>query len=251
VVQLQQEIERLQGQNRELHKLRAEVAALRPMVKEIEALRLEHQRLIESMAQQQAAVTVQPVEPEPMDERSQSIACINNLKQIGLSARIWANDNFDILPPDLISMSNELSTPLVLHCPADPSRPRIPDWPHFQDSYSSYEYLNPGGSDVEPMVVLARCRIHGHFALSDGSVLDGPGFSSSGRRFLTRNGRLEVEAAPAGPPEAPSQEYYERLMMKRYGLIPGRTADPPADAEQEDAQPSESFRQRYGLPPQE
>jgi len=208
ILNLQQEIERLRGQNRELHQLRAEVAALRPMVQEIEALRLEQQRLIESMAHHQAAATVQLIEPEPMDERSQSIACINNLKQIGLAARVWATDNSDLLPPDLLSMSNELSTPLVLHCPADQSRPRIENWGQFLDSYSSYEYLNPGGSDIEPMVLLARCRIHGHFALSDGSVLDGPGFSSGDRRLLNRNGRLEVEAVSSEAQEAPSQEYY-------------------------------------------
>jgi hypothetical protein len=233
VSQLEQEIDRLRQQNRELHQLRAEVAALRPMIKELEALRQEHQELLESYAQQQTAAAIPSIEEnEPMDERTQSIACINNLKQIGLAARVWAIDNQDILPPDLISMSNELSSPVVLHCPADQSRPRIPDWTQFHESYSSYEFLNPGGSDVEPMILLARCRIHGHFALSDGSVLDGPGFSASGRRLFNRNGRLEVEPARSEPPEAPSPEYYERLMMERYGIIPTAPSNPPLDAEQ-------------------
>jgi hypothetical protein len=226
VVLLQQEIERLRGQNRELHKLRAEVALLRPVIREMEALRQEHQRLLESMAQPQAAATIQPdVQAEPMDARAQSIACINNLKQIGLAALIWANDNHHILPPGFLAMTAELSTPMVLHCPADDGRPRVSDWGQFHPAQSSYEYLNPSGEDTEPMVVLARCRIHGHLALGDGSVLDGQIFASGERRLINRNGRLEVEAAPSERPEAPSPEYYDRLMMERYGIIPTRPPD--------------------------
>jgi prepilin-type N-terminal cleavage/methylation domain-containing protein/prepilin-type processing-associated H-X9-DG protein len=67
------------------------------------------------------------------------IACINNLKQIGLSYRLWAGDNNDKYPMELsvtnggtlgladgrnawinfFVMSNQLSTPKILHCPAD------------------------------------------------------------------------------------------------------------------------------------
>jgi hypothetical protein len=253
ILNLQQEIERLRGQNRELHQLRAEVAALRPIVKEMETLRQEHQQLLEAFAQQQAEAATPPIthsQSEPWEEKSQSIACINNLKQIGLAARIWANDYNGVFPPGFLAMTPELTTPSVLHCPADHGRPKVSDWDQFHPSQSSYEYLNPGGDETWPMMVLARCRIHGHLVLSDGSVLDGQVVFSGERRLTSRNGRLEIEAVSTEPPQPPSQEYYERLMMERYGIIPGRPADPPPDEENE-PQPSERFLQRYGLPPPE
>jgi len=71
--------------------------------------------------------------------RHHGFSCINNLKQIGLAYRIWAGDNNDKYPmevsvanggtmelmntPDAWKtfqvMSNELSTPKVIYCPAD------------------------------------------------------------------------------------------------------------------------------------
>jgi type II secretory pathway pseudopilin PulG len=71
--------------------------------------------------------------------RSSKIACTNNLKQTGLAFRIWAGDNNDKFPMEISVtnggamewmettnawiafqvMSNELSTPKVLLCPAD------------------------------------------------------------------------------------------------------------------------------------
>ena len=36
--------------------------------------------------------------------KAQSISCVNNLKQLGLAARIYANDHNDVYPPDIPSM---------------------------------------------------------------------------------------------------------------------------------------------------
>src|SRR5260221_385104 len=78
------------------------------------------------------------------------INCINNLKQIGLSYRIWAGDNGDKYPMEvsvtnggsmeLVAtgnvvacfqvMSNELSTPKLLICPEDTSR-------HYATNFST------------------------------------------------------------------------------------------------------------------
>ncbi len=72
----------------------------------------------------------------------QRINCVNNLKQIGLSSRIWSGDNNDKYPFEttvtnggtmefnngrnawinFFVMSNELSTPKVLICPQDTKR---------------------------------------------------------------------------------------------------------------------------------
>jgi len=79
--------------------------------------------------------------------KAQKIACTNNLKQVGLSFRIWANDNGDVFPMgvstnqggsqeyrrnaaaiadstyyNFLVMSNELSTPKVVICPSDSGR---------------------------------------------------------------------------------------------------------------------------------
>ena len=69
----------------------------------------------------------------------QKIRCVNNLKQIGLAARIFAEDNnerfpmevpvkeggskefvqFGLAVPHFLVVSNELSTPKLLVCPRD------------------------------------------------------------------------------------------------------------------------------------
>lgn len=74
--------------------------------------------------------------------KSSRINCVNNLKQVGLGFRIWEGDNGDKFPMQVsvtnggamelavrgdVSaifrvMSNELSTPKVLVCPADTKR---------------------------------------------------------------------------------------------------------------------------------
>ena len=75
--------------------------------------------------------------------RSSRIYCVNNLKQLGLSYRIWADDHGDTYPagvsatnggameaiqsgnviPTFQVMSNELSTPKILVCNGDPDGP--------------------------------------------------------------------------------------------------------------------------------
>ena len=72
--------------------------------------------------------------------KAQKISCVNNLKQVGLSVRIWSGDNNDRYPMAVPSefvghgtatsaklnpamvfmvMSNELSTPKIVYCPSD------------------------------------------------------------------------------------------------------------------------------------
>ena len=72
-------------------------------------------------------------------KKAQRIQCASNLKQIGLSFRLWEGDNGDKYPMSVsvtnggtmelaagtnawfsfLVMSNQLSTPKVLHCPSD------------------------------------------------------------------------------------------------------------------------------------
>ena len=69
--------------------------------------------------------------------KAQRINCINNLKQVTLSFKMWAGDNSDKYPMQayglttagdatlcglagiFMNMTNELSTPKILYCPAD------------------------------------------------------------------------------------------------------------------------------------
>jgi hypothetical protein len=161
---------------------------------------------------------------EDMRAKALSIRCVNNLKQIGLAARIWANDNSDILPPNWLSMSNELSTPKILICPADSARAAAIDWVSFSAANVSYEYLNPNGSEEEPQVVLARCPIHNHVCLSDGSVQQ-----LGKNRRITRNpndGKYYV-IDPTQPPANQGANFkLNEEMLRRYGLIPTNAAAP-------------------------
>lgn len=113
---------------------------------------------------------ISPEELQELKKEAQSIQCVSNLKQVSLAALVWANDHNHVFPPDFISMKDELDTPKVLFCPADPAAIRVTDWLQLNPSSVSYRFLNPNGTDAEPNKPLATCPIHGHVGLSDGSV---------------------------------------------------------------------------------
>jgi prepilin-type N-terminal cleavage/methylation domain-containing protein len=71
--------------------------------------------------------------------RAQRSACLNNQKQIGFSLIMWADDHCERFPSTVdvseggsktlletwqhfITMTNELVTPRILHCPSDPAK---------------------------------------------------------------------------------------------------------------------------------
>ena len=108
--------------------------------------------------------------------KAQSISCVNNLKQLGLAARIYATDNHDTFPPDLLAMKDALGTPKILICPNDPNHAVAATltWDNFIPSQSSYEYVTHGLTESTAGLeqkVLFRCRIHGHVCMGDGSVV--------------------------------------------------------------------------------
>jgi len=168
------QLEQLRKDNAELEQLRAEIGKLREQAQELAQLRAENTRLV---AQQNAAVAGAAQEEDPFGAakaKADSTACINNLKQIGLGARIWANDNHDILPRDFLTMSNELNTPKILVCPGDEGRTRANTWDQFGPANVTYQFLAPGLPEtVPPTTIMTRCPIHGHVGLIDGSVQGG------------------------------------------------------------------------------
>lgn len=86
------------------------------------------------------------------------IYCINNLKQVGLGIRVWAADHGNRLPNqvstneggameillagNLVStfrnLSNELSTPTILHCPSDADVRPATAFPNLEETNLSY-----------------------------------------------------------------------------------------------------------------
>ncbi len=103
------------------------------------------------------------------DRRARAVAlrihCVGNFKGIGLSFRIWANDNNDLYPMNIGSedptlreaavtggmfrifqvMSNGLSVPQTINCPAD-TRASAVGWHSLSNSNISYFI----GLDAEP-----------------------------------------------------------------------------------------------------
>lgn len=136
-------------------------------------------------------------------DRSQSIKCVNNMKNIGLAFRIWATDHNDAFPFHISTaqggvletnlaggkpvqltsarvfrvLANELSTPKILVCPADSGKEAAPDFDSLEEDNVSYQLeIGPEVRESNPEQVLATCPIHGHVVLCDGSVQQGRGW---------------------------------------------------------------------------
>jgi hypothetical protein len=107
------------------------------------------------------------------------LQCANNLKQTGLAFRVWAADHGDKFPmeicetnegslefltgPDLFQhfkvVFNELSTPVVLVCPADKARKRATNFTFFNNSNLSY-FIGLNFSHSDPETILSGdCNI--------------------------------------------------------------------------------------------
>ncbi len=104
--------------------------------------------------------------------KAQSISCINNLKQIGLAARIYANDNKGAFPADFEAMKNELNSPKILCCPGDGSKTRAESWAGLGPNNVTYLWMGAGLNQekLNPTQVIARCPIHENTAHADGSA---------------------------------------------------------------------------------
>jgi hypothetical protein len=179
--------------------------------------------------------------PSPRQQPSTRINCVNNLKQVGLAFRIWAGDNNDKYPMsvsvtnggamELIAdgdvagcfqaMSNELSTPKILICPADTGRVSAVNFrKNFDNSHISY-FINPDAKLSYPPQIMSgddnlavddtpvtsgvamipykdvswtvdRHVSAGNILNADGSVME---VSSAG---LQKAAKLSIQGTPAG-----------------------------------------------------
>lgn len=106
-------------------------------------------------------------------ERARRMACVNNLKQIGLAVRVWDEDQGAKFPWQVAStnggtkesisglnawrhfqeLSNQLSTPRILVCPADIARFAATEFSFFNNSNLSY-FVGIDASETDPQTIL-------------------------------------------------------------------------------------------------
>ncbi|HEX5398633.1 MAG TPA: prepilin-type N-terminal cleavage/methylation domain-containing protein [Verrucomicrobiae bacterium] len=128
--------------------------------------------------------------------KAQKINCVNNLKQVGLSFRLWEGDNADRFPmsvstaaggameyigkqgqinapggynvPYVFScMSNELATPKVVSCPADTARPPAQNSSFVGLGVGNVSYFVCGdANDAYPQAIMSGDRNIGSQSVS-------------------------------------------------------------------------------------
>jgi hypothetical protein len=168
------ELARLRNEVSQLRKQSVDITTLRAQAADAPQLRVRLAIATQDLARAESdlaeAIKISPEQLRQAKEEAQSISCVNNLKQIGLAARLYAADHNDVFPPDFLSMKNELNSPKILFCPADPAAVGVAEWSQLNPASISYRFLNPNGNEADPMKQLTTCVIHGHIGLSDGSV---------------------------------------------------------------------------------
>src|SRR5688500_13156305 len=100
------------------------------------------------------------------------IKCVNNLKNVGLAFRIYATDNNDLFPGQVMAsngwhkvdvvnvyqwLSNELSTPKLLICPNDTKRDEAANFALLAPKNISY-FASLSASETNPIMFLAGDR---------------------------------------------------------------------------------------------
>lgn len=108
-------------------------------------------------------------------QKAQRVACVNNLKQVGLSFRVWEGDYGDRYPAMVPKskggvkedaadafrsfqvMSNELNNPKILVCPSDPARQAAPNFIRFSNQNVSY-FVGVDADETWPAMPLSGDR---------------------------------------------------------------------------------------------
>ena len=130
---------------------------------------------------------VRPKTP-PMARR---ISCVNNLKQVGLTFRLWANDNGGKFPMAVstnqagtleylesgqvyrhfMTMSNELSSPKPLACPEDTKRTPAKDWASGLSNQNISYFVGLEADETKPQMLLSGDRNITGGVLTNGNIM--------------------------------------------------------------------------------
>jgi competence protein ComGC len=107
-------------------------------------------------------------------KKSSRLGCVSQLKQVGIAFRLWEGDNGDKYPMQVVltnsetmnrvtngrayllwqTMSNELSTPKILHCPNDKQRTNAMSFSEgFSDANISY-FFSLDAAETYPQMIL-------------------------------------------------------------------------------------------------
>ncbi len=170
---------------RELARLRNDVSQLRKKTTEAESERAKTERelaqlraklgtteqnLAEKNQEANALANMTPEQIAQAKRQASFIRCINNVKQIGLACRLYANEHGGVFPPDLVSLKKELVTPKILFCSAASGVVPGANWEELDPKTISYQLLNPSGNEKSPQVPLTSCSVCGNYGMSDGSA---------------------------------------------------------------------------------
>jgi prepilin-type N-terminal cleavage/methylation domain-containing protein/prepilin-type processing-associated H-X9-DG protein len=123
-------------------------------------------------------------------KKAQRISCVNNLMQIGLAFRLWADGHTNLYPMSVSTnlggtfedvnsgkvfrhfqvMSNELSTPIIPICPADVRQPAKDFGSAFDNTTVSY-FVGVDADETKPQMLTSGDRnIVGGTKLANGIV---------------------------------------------------------------------------------
>jgi competence protein ComGC len=132
------------------------------------------------------ALLLVPALPRGNRHNAPRIGCVNNLRQVGLAARIWSNDHADEFPfastnaggslawansPEVFrhyqALSNELVTPRVLICRTAPQRKMASNFTEFSNANLSY-FVGLDAREDAPRSILSGDRNISGGTLSNG-----------------------------------------------------------------------------------
>lgn len=135
----------------------------------------------------------------PTKARNARIGCVNNLRQVGISHRLFANDNGDRIPIQISTnegglkevketipasrffqaLSNEIGTPKVLICHTDKARSPALSFEKLRNSNLSYFYNIDPGDEGSPQNILWGDR-----NITGGTMTNGLMIFSADSQFL-------------------------------------------------------------------
>ena len=206
----------------ELEQLRRTVPELARQIQVMDGLSAENQRLRSHPALQPTLDPEYGTAMAEAKERANRNLCNINLKTLGLAVRLYAQDNEDRFPPNILCISEGVLTPKTYICPSDTVRKPAENWAAFTAANQTYEYFGNNTSERYPNSLLFRCPIHFGVCLSDGSVqmLTAERYA---REVIQSDGRLFWGQVGNPAENRGSKIGTNRMspeMMKRYGLTP-------------------------------